>query len=74
MFLGFTVVYGLRVNLSVAMVAMVNATELPGDGNASAAPACPLPPGSENSSEALQQPEGVNASDTLITVFRVSGP
>uniref|UniRef100_A0A3Q0QU58 Sialin n=1 Tax=Amphilophus citrinellus TaxID=61819 RepID=A0A3Q0QU58_AMPCI len=27
MFLGFTVVYGLRVNLSVAMVAMVNSTD-----------------------------------------------
>ncbi|XP_013885964.1 sialin isoform X2 [Austrofundulus limnaeus] len=58
MFLGFTVVYGLRVNLSVAMVAMVNTTELSVDGNTSAAPACPLPPDSGNSSEAPQQPEG----------------
>ncbi|KAM4725874.1 sialin isoform 2-T2 [Anableps anableps] len=58
MFLGFSVVYGLRVNLSVAMVAMVNTTDPAGDRNASANPACPLPSGPENTSRALRQPDG----------------
>uniref|UniRef100_A0A1A8S1D5 Solute carrier family 17 (Sodium phosphate), member 3 n=2 Tax=Nothobranchius rachovii TaxID=451742 RepID=A0A1A8S1D5_9TELE len=58
MFLGFSVVYGLRVNLSVAMVAMVNATNPSVDRNTSVAPACPLPPGTENTSDTLQQPDG----------------
>ncbi|XP_015255340.1 PREDICTED: sialin-like [Cyprinodon variegatus] len=58
MFFGFSVVYGLRVNLSVAMVAMVNSTDLAGDRNATASPACPLPSGGDNASRALQQPDG----------------
>ncbi|XP_037549458.1 sialin [Nematolebias whitei] len=58
MFLGFSVVYGLRVNLSVAMVAMVNASDPSVDRNTSVPPACPVPSGSRNSSGALQQPEG----------------
>lgn len=57
MFLGFTVVYGLRVNLSVAMVAMVNSTEPPPSPNSSNAHACPLPPG--NNSGSFVQPDGV---------------
>lgn len=61
MFLGFSVVYGLRVNLSVAMVAMVNTSDPSVDRNTSGAPACPAPSRSRNSSGALQQPEGVNA-------------
>ncbi|XP_059205309.1 sialin [Centropristis striata] len=59
MFLGFTVVYGLRVNLSVAMVAMVNNTDSKPAQNHSVIYACPLPPGSENSSDTFQQPDGV---------------
>ncbi|XP_041867886.1 sialin [Melanotaenia boesemani] len=58
MFLGFSVVYGLRVNLSIAMVAMVNSTDPEIVDNSSVAHACPLPARPENTSEALQQPEG----------------
>ncbi|XP_061787380.1 sialin isoform X2 [Nerophis lumbriciformis] len=58
MFLGFSVVYGLRVNLSVAMVAMVNTTDSGPGRNSSVAHACPLPPGSENSSGTFEQPDG----------------
>ncbi|XP_065326517.1 sialin-like [Pelmatolapia mariae] len=60
MFLGFTVVYGLRVNLSVAMVAMVNSTDPDPDGNHSVINAsCPPPSGHENTSNNFQQPAGV---------------
>nr|XP_057904011.1 sialin [Doryrhamphus excisus]XP_057904012.1 sialin [Doryrhamphus excisus] len=58
MFLGFTVVYGLRVNLSVAMVAMVNTSDAGLGRNSSVAHACPLPAGWENSSGAFEQPDG----------------
>ncbi|XP_061521243.1 sialin [Phycodurus eques] len=57
MFLGISVVYGLRVNLSVAMVAMVNASRPTPGLNGSAAHACPLPAG-ENASQKLEQPDG----------------
>ncbi len=59
MFFGFTVVYALRVNLSVAMVAMVNTTDPRPAENGSLIPACPVTPGTDNSSDAFQQPEGV---------------
>lgn len=59
MFFGFAVVYGLRVNLSVAMVAMVNATDPKPAENSSVVHACPLPPGTENTSDAFLQPEGI---------------
>ncbi|KAM4538955.1 sialin [Odontesthes bonariensis] len=59
MFLGFSVVYGLRVNLSVAMVAMVNTTDPKTDANSSVVRACPLPSGTGNTSDVFQQPEGV---------------
>ncbi|XP_061903325.1 sialin isoform X2 [Entelurus aequoreus] len=58
MFLGFSVVYGLRVNLSVAMIAMVNTTDSGPGRNSSVAHACPLPAGSENSSGTFEQPDG----------------
>ncbi|KAK7898501.1 hypothetical protein WMY93_019354 [Mugilogobius chulae] len=60
MFLGFTVVYGLRVNLSVAMVAMVNNTEPEPAANSSNSSkhVCPLP-GTNHSGTAFTQPEGV---------------
>ncbi|MEQ2260611.1 hypothetical protein XENORESO_021152, partial [Xenotaenia resolanae] len=58
MFFGFSVVYGLRVNLSVAMVAMVNTTDPAAEKNTTVVPACPLPPGAENTSKVLQQPDG----------------
>ncbi|XP_012715143.2 sialin [Fundulus heteroclitus] len=58
MFFGFSMVYGLRVNLSVAMVAMVNTTDPGGGTNATVDPACPFPPGQENGSRALRQPDG----------------
>ncbi|XP_029022325.1 sialin [Betta splendens] len=57
MFFGFTVVYGLRVNLSVAMVAMVNSTDPAPPPNSSNAHSCPLPPG--NDSNRFVQPDGV---------------
>ncbi|XP_033493176.2 sialin-like [Epinephelus lanceolatus] len=59
MFLGFSMVYGLRVNLSVAMVAMVNTTDSKPAQNSSITSACPLPTGTENTSDTLLQPEGV---------------
>ncbi|XP_028249561.1 sialin-like [Parambassis ranga] len=59
MFFGFSVVYGLRVNLSVAMVAMVNATDPQPSENSSIIDACPRPSGTENTSQTLQQPEGI---------------
>ncbi|XP_061679481.1 sialin isoform X2 [Syngnathoides biaculeatus] len=54
MFLGISVVYGLRVNLSVAMVAMVNASQPAPGLNGS----CPLPAGLGNASQKLEQPDG----------------
>lgn len=59
MFFGFSVVYALRVNLSVAMVAMVNTTDSQPAKNSSKVYACPLPSGSGNSSEIFQYPDGV---------------
>ncbi|KAJ8334764.1 hypothetical protein SKAU_G00404030 [Synaphobranchus kaupii] len=60
MFLGFAVVYGLRVNLSVAMVAMVNGTSVHPSTNHSPAHECPGPPsGLGNSSSGPEQPDGV---------------
>lgn len=69
MFLGFTVVYGLRVNLSVAMVAMVNSTGPDPAPNGSVVHVCPRPSGQDNSSENFQQPDGVRLSvtDGLLT-------
>lgn len=58
MLLGFSVVYGLRVNLSVAMVAMVNVSD-PKPQNRSIIHACPLPAGMENDSDTLPQPDGI---------------
>lgn len=59
MFFGFSVVYALRVNLSVAMVAMVNTTESQPAYNSSQVHACPLPSGPGNGSDTLQYPEGI---------------
>ncbi|RVE66729.1 hypothetical protein OJAV_G00110510 [Oryzias javanicus] len=59
MFLGFSVVYGLRVNLSVAMVAMVNSTDPDATKNSSIIHACPLPSGADNSSQTFLQPVGI---------------
>ncbi|ALC49104.1 MFS10, partial [Drosophila busckii] len=59
-FLGFAVVYAMRVNLSVAIVAMVNNTDLPHD-NDGVLPndTCPLPANkSLNGARALQFPRG----------------
>ncbi|XP_071356297.1 sialin isoform X1 [Trachinotus anak] len=58
MLFGFSVVYGLRVNLSVAMVAMVNTTDPQPAQNSTFIHACPLPPGTENTSKTFLQPEG----------------
>ncbi|XP_017551738.1 sialin [Pygocentrus nattereri] len=60
MFFGFAVVYGLRVNLSVAMVAMVNGTSTQPDSNDSKAKECPVSSDTLNSSsQILDQPDGV---------------
>lgn len=60
MFFGFTVVYGLRVNLSVAMVAMVNNTDPdpPANSTNSTKHVCPLP-GTNSNSTSFTQPQGV---------------
>ncbi|MCI4392097.1 hypothetical protein PGIGA_G00142080 [Pangasianodon gigas] len=60
MFLGFAVVYGLRVNLSVAMVAMVNTTGIQPSFNVSESVECPASSTTSNSSsENPDQPDGV---------------
>ncbi|XP_018603298.1 sialin [Scleropages formosus] len=58
MFLGFAVVYGLRVNLSVAMVAMVNGTDAEPSGNRSSADQCPHIGPSVNRSIDPEQSDG----------------
>ncbi|XP_062301933.1 sialin [Osmerus eperlanus] len=60
MFFGFSVVYGLRVNLSVAMVAMVNETRSQPTLNGTARHECPVPSHSfSNSSPSPDQPVGI---------------
>ncbi|XP_068603774.1 sialin [Brachionichthys hirsutus] len=59
MFLGFCVVYALRVNFSVAMVAMVNTTVPKPAQNGSKSNVCPLPSGTTNNSDGFQYPEGM---------------
>lgn len=60
MFFGFAVVYGLRVNLSVAMVAMVNETGTQPLFNGSESKECPAPsPTTNSSNENSDQPDGV---------------
>lgn len=59
MFFGFAVVYALRVNFSVAMVAMVNVSDTKEVLNHSVVRACPLPSGKDNSSDTFLEPEGV---------------
>lgn len=61
MFLGFAVVYGLRVNLSVAMVAMVNTTGMQPVFNGSESKECPSSSITSNSSNIPDQPDGVSA-------------
>ncbi|KAM9493106.1 sialin [Clarias gariepinus] len=60
MFLGFAVVYGLRVNLSVAMVAMVNITGTQPSHNTNESNECPASSTTSNSSNQIpDQPDGV---------------
>lgn len=60
MFFGFTVVYGLRVNLSVAMVAMTNNTDPAPATNSSNSTkhVCPFPKSNSNDT-GFTQPQGV---------------
>lgn len=60
MFFGFTVVYALRVNFSVAMVAMVNTTASKPAPNSSVAHTCPPLPNEDNTT--FQQLDGVRKS------------
>ncbi|KAA0710345.1 Sialin H(+)/nitrate cotransporter H(+)/sialic acid cotransporter [Triplophysa tibetana] len=60
MFFGFAVVYGLRVNLSVAMVAMVNGTSNQLSPSNNISNECPVPNHTlDNSSQNSEQPDGV---------------
>lgn len=59
MFFGFAVVYGLRVNLSVAMVAMVNNTSPQPTLNHTVIQECPAPSSrTDNSTQAPDEPDG----------------
>ncbi|XP_029519462.2 sialin-like isoform X3 [Oncorhynchus nerka] len=58
MFFGFSVVYGLRVNLSVAMVAMVNGTKSQPSLNSSGGHECPVS-SHGNGSQTPDQPDGI---------------
>ncbi|XP_052389732.1 sialin-like isoform X1 [Carassius gibelio] len=60
MFFGFAVVYGLRVNLSVAMVAIVNGTLNQSSSNSNISNECPVPTHTlDNNSQSSEQPEGI---------------
>ncbi|XP_068189155.1 sialin [Antennarius striatus] len=59
MFFGFVAVYALRVNLSVAMIAMVNSTDPNPAKNSSKSYDCPLSPDLTNNSDGFQYPEGI---------------
>ncbi|ROL48694.1 Sialin [Anabarilius grahami] len=60
MFFGFAVVYGLRVNLSVAMVAMVNGTNDQPSSDSNISNECPGPSHTlDNNSQSSEQPEGI---------------
>lgn len=54
-FLGFANVYAMRVNLSVAVVAMVNHTALPAD-NGTVLDVCPMGPDSNSTVPMVDQP------------------
>lgn len=69
MFFGFSVVYGLRVNLSVAMVAMVNSTEPKPAPNTSIFHECPLPSGKDNTNDTSPQREGVTVLPLSLSFF-----
>ena len=68
MSLGFAVVYALRVNLSVAMVVMVNTTDPEPAKNGSVFHACPLQPGMENTSDHIAQPAGVTQFKNIFII------
>lgn len=56
-FLGFANVYAMRVNLSVAVVAMVNHTAIPSITNASdITDVCPMPPDSNSTIPSVSVP------------------
>lgn len=71
MFFGFTVVYALRVNFSVAMVAMVNTTASKPAPNSSVVHTCPPLPNEDNTT--FQQPDGVRKSLWNLLPHVVSG-
>lgn len=60
MFFGFAVVYALRVNFSVAMVAMVNTTAPKPAPNSTVVHTCPPLPNQGNTT--FQPPDGVRPS------------
>ena len=71
MFFGFSVVYGLRVNLSVAMVAMVNGTNSQPTLNSSVGHECPVSShGNNNGSQTPDQPDGVSTSFSKVSTTR----
>ncbi len=66
MFFGFAVVYGLRVNLSVAMVAMVNGTNDQSSSDSNISNECPVPTHTlDNNSQSSELPDGVRINSIL---------
>lgn len=72
MFFGFAVVYALRVNFSVAMVAMVNTTDSKPAPNSSVVHACPRSHSEDNTSDTIQQPDGVRVFSPFFFYIRLS--
>ena len=74
-YFGLAVVYGLRVNLSVAMVAMVNNTYPQPSLNHTIGQECPAPiPSIDNSTQTPDQPDGVRNSHTYLYLYKQDLP
>lgn len=72
-FLGFANVYAMRVNLSVAIVAMINNTAIPDIPDNDTFNHCPMPPGYENDTTPTVKIELINFVVSLNYSFREMG-